>query len=329
MSGRKRKRQNTGFPRPKKPKLEGDNKEKKPKLLFTSVKTTLKSICRPEHWEKLRDETFNRCVEASKIVVLGSYVMLFCVNEEADNIIYSDYDIADYDFFTNTNGRKFIQNCFNAVTIDNINEPLKSQMPQYFKGLVEDVHPDFEWPSRKRIARIMQHHTDLYETNVKNNLFYHAWRRVNYFLRAFCYEYEQETQFKFDETDKNNAKWNLFLNEDRTGCDERRERMEILVNTVLSMCGPSFVANNRLTLYDYIDNDWFESIIFFIRIQRYISDFKQKYQPLVTQWNMYQKNKRVLLKPPQPRPPKVENFTVIPLNGFKLHSSKIDHEEPD
>jgi len=259
MSGRKRKRQNTGFPRPKKPKLE----EKKPKLLFTSVKTTLKSICRPEHWEKLRDEMFNRCVEASKIVVLGSYVMLFCVNAEAD-MIYSDadddYDY-DYDFFTNTNGRKFIQNCFNAVTSDNINEPLKSQMPQYFKGLVEDLHPDFEWPSRKRITRLMQHHTDLYETNVKNNLFYHAWRRVNYFLRAFCYEYEheQDKQFKFDETDMNNAKWNLFLNEDRTGCDERRDRMQFLVDTVLSMCDPSFVANNRLTLYDYIDNDWFES----------------------------------------------------------------------
>ena len=63
MSGRKRKRQNTGTPwNLKKRKLEGDDEneieteEKQPQKLFRTVKTTLQSIYRPKYWDLVRNE---------------------------------------------------------------------------------------------------------------------------------------------------------------------------------------------------------------------------------------------------------------------------------
>ena len=337
MYSRKRKRQNTGTIRRKRQKLDDDGKPK-PKPLLTSVKTTLNSICLKEYQDELRHIFFDRARRVSEISVLGSLLMLHRINMVADQYIYDQVDIG---FFTLNDGNDWVLNCFNSVSWENNNAPWKGQMNEEFQQKMEELHPNFEWPKRENINQALLYQRDIYVSNLKNNLFYHANRRVIYFLRLLCYEWNLEEsanqeRLLYDETDVHNAKWNLMENQDRTAKlidgankQQRIQKMNNLVDAVLKLCGPSFATNNRLTLLDYIEGDWFESIILFIQIQRRISTFKTKYQSLVAEWKLWntQHKRAAHLKPNMPKPPKVENFTVIPLHSFKLNSFRFDHSQ--
>ncbi|XP_031627414.1 uncharacterized protein LOC116343489 [Contarinia nasturtii] len=77
----------------------------------------------------------------------------------------------------------------------------------------------------------------------------------------------------------------------------------------------------------YIEKKWFESLYFFIQIQREISEFKAEHQQLVHAWLRLKKNPLLFEKPMQPLPPKIRNITVVPLCDNKLKHIRFDHTD--
>lgn len=200
-----------------------------------------------------------------------------------------------------------------------------------FKQMVERIlrsDGEFNWPRRKYINQSLEYMLGLYERNIRNNLFYHCEKRLNSFLRMCVYKENKnwKTIPPFDGFDIRNAKKDLLFCEDWTEGDENRKfKMTVLYDYVKAYCGPLFEKRQHRTLYTYIDGNWFESLLLFINMQRDIHDFNDENEPLVEQWLAYRKSPETVPKPTEPMPPKVKNFTVIPLNHYKLHHIRFDH----
>lgn len=332
----KRKRVHVGPARPaKRRKIDESGKvpieeEKR----HSTVKLGANAIFKEEYADALREMFFERSFRCSQIAVLGSLHILSLINSAVDNSLLEDLEENnDFSrFFTESNGTYVIRDCFNAVTQENIENKnqKKAQMMPGFRDQVEEIMPDFRWPSRFQISQPTEYMIEQYEVELKNNLFYHCEKRVAAFLRAYCYNFNKEAQnnrLRFDNDDIKNAKCNLMKNLDWTDGDELRKiKMNHLVDEVISLCGPSFVAKGYLTLQDYIEKDWFESLRLFILMQRYLFIYNNNI--LLRRWIEFKKppnKQQPYPMPTEPMPPRANNFTVIPLKKFKLHHIRFDH----
>lgn len=144
-----------------------------------------------------------------------------------------------------------------------------------------------------------------------------------YFLKMKCYEFNQVAE-EFDDIDVRNTMKNLMYNQDWTEGDvDRLDKMNRLYTEVQRRCTPSFTR--YLNMVQYVECKWFESLWFFIIIQREIGIFIEQHQSLESAWINHKKFPTIYQQSDQPLPPKIRNFTVIPMCTTKLKHIKFDH----
>lgn len=203
-------------------------------------------------------------------------------------------------------------------------------MPPEFRSWVEDLVDEdrFRWPSRYQMGHVFDYLYQQYETNITTNLTTHYAARLKFFFLMKIYQFNtaDDPPYEYDSIDIRNAMKQLMFNQDWAGDDELREtKRDVLCNEVRRRCLNSF--GNYETIADYIKHKWFESLWFFIFIQRELSIFKSDHSTLVQEWLLHKKNPRVNCKPPMPIPPKVKCFNAIPLCGFQLKHVRFDHQD--
>lgn len=361
---RRRKSHNSNFGRPrlkkvkkrtqlivkKKPvkKAENDGQPSdataKGKIEKSALKMALNTIIHPDKAALLTEIFYSKSLNATKIMSMGSLLMLHRVN--------TAFDEGDTEFFRKKNGRNgkedVIADCFRSVCLDNIDNSVTAQMPKEFHDMVKKFSPNYEWPTRYLMTRAFDTFVSLYRINMKTNLVTWCWSRLTYFLRMKCYQFTHNLakpqRFKdheFDETDARpypdfdnidvrNAIKNLMLDEDWTYDEEkdgeiRKEKMEILVEEVWARSIGLFEKKNENTVLKYVENNWFESMWMFLMFQNDIEIFLSDMAPLRKQWAEYSRDKVNNEKPSLPRLPQVRNFTVVPLCDTKLKHVAFDH----
>lgn len=355
----KRHNKNFGKPRQKKVPMKKHTIVKKKKnddsgtIEISDIKLSLNAIIQPNLELYIRSIFFDKTLNATKIQVLASLLMLFKVNEAVDN--------DNLEFFTG-NGTAEIRDNFNSVTSDNIGNLNTAQMPAEFHAMINQWSVGFSWPTRHQMTKVVYAQVDQYKSNMKTNLETWCWSRLTHFLRVKCYEFnhgderpfqnhtfddidignmmknlmlnenwtdDDEEPFEnhtFDDIDIRNTMKNLMLNEDWTDGDEdRKVKMEILFKEVRAHGGPSF--DNYLTVKEYIQKDWFESLWMWVRIQRIIAQFLTKTTDLRRDWKKYSRDQRNNPKPLKPKPPIVRNFAAVNLSDTKLKHIKFDNDD--
>lgn len=314
MANRGRPKITTGIPR-----SEAERKaleEWKKIFSIKTIKLSANSIFKPGHAEQLINILFGRCYNATRIAYLGSLYALHVVNSHAD--------ANDMNFFITCNGHALFRECFTAVTQENVfsNDPRKAQLSPEFHALINEVE-GFYWPTRTQLNNGFEYLCQQYKTNVTTNLTTWFEKRLLYFLKMKCYEFNQVAE-EFDDIDVRNTMKNLLYNQDWTEGDANRlDKMTRLYTEVQRRCTPSF--NRYLNMVQYVECKWFESLWFFIIIQREIGIFIEQHQSLVSAWINHKKYPTIYQQPDQPMPPKIQNFTVIPMCTTKLKHIKFDH----
>ncbi|XP_031622452.1 uncharacterized protein LOC116340225 [Contarinia nasturtii] len=306
-----------GVPR-KKAKQE-EKKKKEENVEKRTRKVPANSIFRDEYADYLVGHFYGECLKVSKISYLASLLLLYKVNEAFDN--------DDHDYFITTNGKKEIRKIFTAVA--RIDGEFTNQMPDEFKEMVEELtNNEFEWPSRDLMGNAFEYMHQQYLSNVTTQHTTHCEKELAYFLQMKRYQFNQEPYrlFKFDDIDIRNAIESIMRNKDWSEGDPvRKFKMNELFVAVKERCLPSF--GDYLTMTQYIEKKWFESLYFFIQIQREISEFKAEHQQLVHAWLRHKKKPLLFEKPTQPLPPKIRNITVVPLCDNKLKHIRFDHKD--
>ena len=123
---KKRKRKNTGLPRNKKTKTDGEPPDPKDNR---SRMQAFNSIVKEEYAVPLRELIYDRSSSCSQIMVLGSIQFQFMADRA--------YTYGNVNWFKDNDGSQVIGDCFRTVTKENIGEPHKLQMNPNFKALVE------------------------------------------------------------------------------------------------------------------------------------------------------------------------------------------------
>ncbi|XP_031640679.1 uncharacterized protein LOC116352316 [Contarinia nasturtii] len=283
-----------------------------------SIKLSAPSVFKSEYSEALTEHFFHKCYNGTVICYLGSTLFLYVVNLAADN--------DDRQYFIDSDGKNVIRECFAAVSRENLENPKQPKIPRGFLEMIAD--DQFEWPSRYQMGNAFEYLNQQYLSNVTTNLTTHLDNILENFLQMIRYKLNEDPNrlIKFDGIDIRNAKNNLMFNQDCTGGDQHRtNKMNELYEQVAVRCLPSF--RERLSMIEYIEKKWFESLWFFIFIQREISIFLEEHHDLVQLWLRHQRHPLFYCKPSKPLPPKIRNFTVIPICDSKLKHIKFDQDD--
>lgn len=286
--------------------------ETKPKFDLRTIKLSLNSILHPNLAEEdkatIVREVYDRCSLVSQIMVLASLYLVYAVNNAFDSNLKP--------FFTQTVGKQFISSIFIKVTSE-----FNHELPPEFKAMVNLEN----WPKRRGITQIIEYAKTTYLSNVTTNLTTWLEVRLTYFLRMRTFQLNA-MGWSFDQIDIRNAKKQLLFNEDWTEDDfDRIAKRNKLYFEVRNRLLPSF--DNYLTIIDYVEERWFESLWFFIWIQREIEQFLAQTHDETHAWLQYNKTPRTSPKPNRPMPPKVKNFAAIPICDFQLKHIKLDTRE--
>lgn len=292
---------------------DGDDKKK-----IRTIKCAFNSILVKEHAEQLQRIFFERSVRMTKISSLASLLLLHRINTAIDE---------ENEHFFEGNGKKLIENVFRAVVTGTDEH---ARLENNFRITVERSQEHFQWPTKGSIkervgGRItfpdlgnsFGYFHQMYQTNLIRNLTFHCETRLKYFLRMKCY-YLNLDGGNFDATDIRNALKAVLKNQDWTDNNAlRREKMDILRKEIEDLGFPA----NCVYLKSYIKINWLRSILIFAVLQREVEEF---IETRVQQWHRFNRNN---IRPNIPKPPTVNNFTVIPLCRFKLKHTRFDHKD--
>lgn len=242
-----------------------------------------------------------QCHTATIITVLSSLLFLFKNN-------YA-FDKDDYAFFTGS-GYKTIENCFLHV----LDDKQREHLPDEFRRIITRAVPNFRWPQRKGMGNAFNLLVEQYKTNVKNNIRIWAYSRIKKFFKLKQFELNLFEKNVTDIDVKNATKCVMFNN-----IAEKSENVEELLTHAQMIgvpVGQKFI--------DIVNGQWFRTIPIFIHIQRQIFNHHERYEWLNDLWRQYWRDPRNKPKPTVERPPKIQNFRVIPLHDFKMKHIRID-----
>ena len=245
----------------------------------------------------------------TEISALASLLLLNWTNNAVDT--------DDYDFFLR-NGKQEIFDCFDAVTVDDINKFWQND----FHGEMDHTHEnEFEWPSKKQLGNSYKYFREQYITNLKTNLNTHCEKILTHFLRIRCYEENRVNQhMEYDNTDIRNALKDVLKNSDWVNGDiARQQKKDVLLQHLVDI---GFPANVNIKYY--VKVNWFQALWPFIRMQRVVETFLMNRANEIEQWNLFIQDPVNNQQPNGTRPPFVRNFTVIPNCNFHLKHIKID-----
>lgn len=264
---------------------------------YVAIKMSLNQVLKQEYSAQFRRIIFERCIVATRFQCLASLLFLFRCNSAVDN--------ADEEFFKQ-NGKDVIHKCFLGVNRGNVNNP-RYEVPAEFRHLVEQN--GIQWPTRIGMTNSLKYTEELYTQNVKTNLRHWCYKRIKTFFIMKVYELQLQN-YDFDDTDIKNALRAVFLKLDATKNEFQKAKMDFLIDELREIGGESAV--HIMTLMN--NYNWFKSMSMWIKIQRQIEKFHIEHNPLQFRGHI-------------PNPPKIKNFSAVPLCNFQLKHIKIDNTE--
>lgn len=216
-----------------------------------------------------------------------------------------------YDKYSN----EVIGECFNSVLQEKYHT-----LPLAFRRTVEQACHDFlrpeNWPTREGMGNAFNYLVTQYITNVRNNLKVWAFSRIKKFFTLKRFELNLNRQDNLiSELDVKRAT-KIVMFQSRV---ERNENIDLLLNEAAGIGLP--IHEN---FQDLVRNRWFQTIPIFINIQRQIFDFHARYEMLKQLWYQYRRDPTNNVMPTTPRPPKIKNFSVIPIHDFDMKHIRID-----
>lgn len=280
---------------------------------LVTIKCAFNSILREPYADELKARFYNRSLEMTKIAFLASHLLLFEVNRAVDR--------NDSTFFENNDSKKIIMHIFNAVVNPNYEY---YTMPTEFRQLIERGHPNFVWPRKTILGNAFDYYYQQYERNVKTNLNTWCENRLRYLLKIICYQWNMDSGHdEYDEIDVRNTL--KYVLQDTNWTDGDDDRVRKLAHLLWLLEQYSFPTN--LNIKEDVKENWFESLWSFALIQRRVEHFLS--DPDIElrreQWTAYNEDKENNAKPLFKRPPKVNNFTVVPLSDYHLKHTRFDH----
>lgn len=168
---------------------------------------------------------FDRCVMTTKISSLASLLLLFKVNTAVPS---------NPNFFDQS-GKNVIYVCFNAVTVDYVNDTEK--MPREFKNEMERLHGTRCWPSKKCLGNSLNYFCDQYITNLQTNLNYHGEKLLTRFIRMRCFirNRARPNEIPYDGIDIRNIMKDIMKDEDWTDGDAVRQQKKHIYGKISSV----------------------------------------------------------------------------------------------
>lgn len=274
---------------------------------LVTIKLSLRSIVNKEFAARLKQHFFERSVAMTHIAYLASLLFLFKVNSAQDATFFQQ------------NGEKVVRDCFSDVTYKKV-----GNLPQEFRNMVEG-DMDFEgWPGRENVANGFEYFVTMYITNIINNLVIHCECRLRYFLRMECYKWNLYLGWDmFNNIDVLNTIKDVMKDQDWTNDNAYRQMKKKILLRSLTHIG--FPPNVNIKYF--VKDNWFKSIWMFLRIQRDVEQFLIDTEFETGQWNIFNSDRNNNLEPTVPRPPKVKNFTVVPLCDYKLKHTRFDQKD--
>lgn len=205
-------------------------------------------------------------------------------------------------------------------------------MPAEFRHCAEHlVTAGFEWPSSGTMGNSLKFLREQYADNVTTNLRTHCKNRLKLFFRLRAYEWNHamffqrnnnQNQVRIEARDITNAINFTYKWRDTTTNPDERHRLGILLDS-LRECG----APNDCNIIKYVDEQWFQSIWMWLKIQRYIHQFQHTYRNVNNSWNLFARFPEFVQRPEAERPPKCKNFTIIPMCKFQRRHIRIDTDQ--
>lgn len=264
-------------------------------------KLSLNSILKEDFREAFTGRVASWCETATIISVLASLLFLYKNNKA--------FDDGDQRFFEG-NGDQVISDCFNSILNAN-----KHRLPFEFRQWVESTVPNFQWPALDALHNAFNYIVTQYTTNVKNNLKIWCYSRIKTFFKLRRHQMNlMDDQLNITDIDVTNAtKAVLFNNVIPT------ENVNMLLHQARMIGIP---VGQKLC--DVVRYRWFETIPIFLNIQRAVFEYHEHYSILNELWRKYHQDPVNNRKPTVPRPPKINNFRVIPVHDFKMKHIRID-----
>lgn len=200
-------------------------------------------------------------------------------------------------------------------------------MPPRFRDLVHDtVSEDFQWPSNAAFGNALKYLGEQYIDNVKTNIRTHCKARLGMFFKMSVYALndsiiqDPNAANLFSNDDVKNAINFTYNHRDTTGGDaNKQQRLDVLLDELID-CGAPHDCNIR----DFVENDWFKSLCMWLQIQRAVQHFHLAYENYYNSWNLFKKYPLYVQRPNIPHPPKIHNFTAIPVCSFQRKHIRID-----
>ncbi|XP_031616961.1 uncharacterized protein LOC116336903 [Contarinia nasturtii] len=282
-----------------------------------TVKQTLNTILRPKFRKSFRILVFTWCLAATRISTLASLLLLYYANKAIDQ----DECDENTDFFDG-NGKEVIYNYFHDVLYGN-----HQNLPFEFLSIVRRACPRFIWPHRHGIGNAFNAIVDQYIKNVQTNL--NTWCKSHIKKFFTMKQYELNRMLRIHSTDEqlitdkdvNHAVSAVVHQYYARTTGIRTHNMYILIAEAEKIGVP---VNQKLK--KYVEENWFASLRFFLKIQRAIDEFHRNNNYLCSLWEKY-RNNRNLPKPSEPAPPKIGNFNAIPICDNQLKHISIDHTQ--
>lgn len=277
-------------------------KRKRPKNgKSKSVKRSLNSVLRTEYREVFPALVYNLCHSATIISVLASLLFLYKTNRA--------FDDDDQQFFYG-NGIGTIKQCFNSVL-----NGKQHTLPFAFRQLVERVR-GFDWPQLNGMGNAFNSLVDQYITNVKNNLKVPCYSRIKIFFTLQRYELNLVAGANtITEMDVKNATKSVMFNNVPTPTPNVQRLLQ-----QAAMIGIPVGEN----FCDIVRARWFSTIPIFIQIQRMVYEHHERFELLNDAWRRYYRDRVNNPEPNIARPPRIQNFRVIPVHDFKMKHIRID-----
>lgn len=240
--------------------------------------------------------------------------------------IDDDYD----DEYFNADGEKIIENCFKGVLGKHKDKDVL--MPPLFREMVENMCGMlFEWPNTHLFGNSFKYLYEQYTTNVQTNLNTHCENRLKKFFRMRAYEFNYtilrdaaNNSVLFNGSDISNAVKFAYHRKDHTRGDPNAVHKMRMLLEELYYVGAMSMPDDELNIRAYTNNHWFHSMRMWLYIQRDIHRFHLAFGDLHLQWYRFKKKPLEFPRPEFPEPPKIKNFTVVPMCTFQRRHIRID-----
>lgn len=201
-----------------------------------------------------------------------------------------------------------------------------SLMPRIFRRWAENLNDGFAWPTSSRLSNAFKYLCNQYIDNVKTNLRTHAKNRLTMFFKFRAYtintiRMQQGNQILYDNNDIKNAVNYSYNRHDSCRDQNQRDKMEILMEDLRL-----FGAPDDCNVRDFVANNWFQSLRFWINIQREVEHYNNVYANVRRDWNLFRKHPQYVTRPYLPEPPEIHNFSAIPICSNQRRHIRIDTE---